>query len=317
MIGSRKHCHACSVHCIYFMNGLHINSTLVCCERYKDVIYMHNDCVFYSNTDTMERRYNNARSYLLTRYPKDVFDENPNTNLSSAAYPWINKNFHKFYQMYHKEWDNSTAVLLELGGGPCIYPLISAVPYVAEIYHSDFVKACRDEVLLWKNKDPNAYDWSPYFKHVVHTLEGQTSPDAVAGRQEKLRGLLKDSVPCDCRADVIVPSVKTPVNIISSNHCLEICFNSLEEYVVGLRKIYNMIVPRGFFVSLTAIEISWCEYANTRYTSSYPLTVQDVQTHYQKAGFEVLLTDTFEEPLESRNVINDATGYTFIIARKT
>ena len=266
----------------------------------------------------MEHRYNDARYYLLTRNPKDVFDKKPETNLCSAmAYPWINKCFHNFYQTYHKEWDNSTAVLLELGGGPCIYPLISAVPYVAEIYHSDYVKACRDEVLMWKNKDPNAYDWSTYFKHIVQTLEGQTSPDAVIKREEKLRSLLKDSLPCDCRADTIVPSVKTPVNIISCNHCLEICFTSLEEYATGLRKIYDMIVPRGFFISLTAIEISWCEYAGNRYYSSYPLTLQDVQTNYQNAGFDVLLTDSFDEPLESRGVINNASGYSFIIAQKS
>ena len=50
--------------------------------------------------------------------------------------------------------------------------------------------------------------------------------------------------------------------------------------------------------------------------SFYSLTVQDMQAHYQKAGFEVLLIDNYEEPLETRNVINDATGYSFIIARK-
>ena len=47
------------------------------------------------------------------------------------------------------------------------------------IYHSDYVKASRDEVLLWKNKDLNAHDWSPYFKRVVQSLEGQTSPAVV------------------------------------------------------------------------------------------------------------------------------------------
>ncbi|XP_065907598.1 indolethylamine N-methyltransferase-like [Dysidea avara] len=183
-----------------------------------------------SNITPMEQVYSDTRDYLVVRYPSTAFD----SQLADMGYGWINKCYHNFYQTYHKEWDKSTAVLLEVGGGPCIYPLISAAPYVSEIYHSDYVKAFRDEVLMWKNKDPNAYDWSPYFKHIVQTLEGQTNPEAVAEQQEKLRSLLK-VVPCDLKADVVVPAIKRPVNIISSNYCLESSFNSLE-YSAAVKK---------------------------------------------------------------------------------
>ena len=268
--------------------------------------------VFYSNTNTMEQRYSDTRDYLLVRYPSTVFDNDSR----AAGYKWKNKCFHNFYQTYHKEWDNRTAVLLEVGGGPCIYPLISAVPYVAEIYHSDYVKACRNEVLMWKSKDPNAHDWSPYFKHVVQSLEGQTNPDAVIERQEKLRSLLKDVVPCDLKADVVVPAVKGPVNLISSNFCLESSFDSLEEYAVALKKLHDMLVPKGFFVSQALLGNTWYNLVDVKYYTSFSLSLQEAQTHYEQAGFEVVHTEMYDKPLSTRNINDDATGYGFFVAQK-
>jgi len=263
----------------------------------------------------MIERYKDARSYLQVRYP-DVFTEGSWSARTKHKYVWFLQCFHQFYQTYNKEWDNTTAVLLEAGGGPCIHPLISAAPYVAEIYHSDYIEANREEVVMWKNNDPNAYNWSPYFRHVVRTLEGQTSHDAVVEREEKLRSVLKGSAPCDFKAEVVVPSVKTPVNIVSSNLCLDVCFESLEEYTNGLKKVYNILLPKGFFVSISGLDLSWCKYGDKIYSSSYPLSLEDIQAHYKGAGFNILHTDKFEEPLETRNILNDSVGCSFIIAQK-
>jgi len=97
-----------------------------------------------------------------------------------------------------------------------------------------------------KNKDPNAYDWSRYFKHVVNTLEGQSSPDAVTKHEDTLRKVLKDAVFCDVKADVIIPSVLAKVNIITSNFCLDSACGSMNGYVSTLEKIYQMLAPKGF-----------------------------------------------------------------------
>jgi len=76
---------------------------------------------------------------------------------------WGLTTIHNFYKEFHTEWDNSSASLLEFGSGPYIHTLISAAPYISQIYHSDYLIQCRNEALLWKNKDPKAYDWFPYF----------------------------------------------------------------------------------------------------------------------------------------------------------
>jgi len=269
----------------------------------------------YSHTESMIERYKDARSYLQVRYP-DVFVEGSQSAHTKREYLWLLQCFHQFYQTYNKEWDNTTAILLEAGGGPCIYPFICAAPYVSEIYHSDYIEANREEVVMWRNNDPNAYDWSPYFRHVVQTLESQTSRDAVLKREERLRSVLKGSAPCDFTVEDVVPSVKTPVNIVSSNFCLDICFESLEEYIHGLKKVYNMLFPKGFFVSMSTLGLSWCKYGDNIYSSSYPLLPEDIQAHCKEAGFNILHTDKFEIPLETRNIYNDSVGYSLIIAQK-
>jgi len=159
----------------------------------------------------MEQGYGNSRAYLISRYPTTIFE----VDQTSVMTPWNILCYHNFYQQFHAEWDTSSAVVVDVGGGPCIYPHISAAPYVAEIYHTDYVQSCRDEVLMWKNTNPNAYDWSAYFKHVVNTLEGQSDPKAVEERKERICKILKDVLPCDVKAEVIVLTLSVNANIIT------------------------------------------------------------------------------------------------------
>ena len=107
--------------------------------------------------DVMGECYNDSRSYLISRYPATLFE----VDQPSVMTPWNVLCYHRFYQQFHTEWDASTTILLDIGGGPCIYPYISAAMHVAGIYHTDYVKSCRDEVLMWKSNDPNVMTGLP------------------------------------------------------------------------------------------------------------------------------------------------------------
>ena len=271
----------------------------------------------------MAECYGDAKRFLVERYPPNPwpFDETtpgaPGSLLSTLSF----KFFHNFYQKYHQEWDSSTAVLLDVGGGPCIYPHISAVPYVAEIYHTDYMKSMCDEVLLWKNKDPTAFNWSPYFKHIVQDLEGQTNPDAVTEREDKLRSILSTGL-CDVKADVVVPSLNKPVDILSTSFCLTGCYECREEYVLILKKLYDIIAPKGFFICQEALGSNWVKFGEIRYEKPWfkkgikPLSLDDAKKSFQEAGFDVLNVDQWDKPMTMRNIISDCTGYGYFIAQK-
>ena len=263
----------------------------------------------------MEERYNDTKKYLRIHYPMNVFEDNASVTSTSLLIPWTAQCFHNFYQQYQKEWDNSTALLLEVGGGPCIYSYVSAVPYVAKIIHSDYVKANLDEVSMWKNKDPDAFDWSPYFKYVIQKLEGRTSHNAILEREKKLRDLLT-TIPCDLKADVVAPAVDKPVDILSSNFCLATSADNLEEYKIWLKKFYDMVVSKGFFVSLTSIGLTWYKFDDLVYHASPSLSLEDVKQHYKEAGFDVVRAKLWSKPMKLRNTENDTEGFAFVIARK-
>lgn len=262
--------------------------------------------------DSMEDRYSDARSYLISRYPATIFEENQTQIMTT----WNVLCYHKFFQQFHTEWNTSTAVLLDVGGGPCIYSHICAAPYVAEIYHSDYVKACRNEVLLWKNNDPNAYDWSSYFRHIVNTLEGQSSSDAVTRREDALRKVLKDVIFCDVKADLIVPAISTKVNIITCNFCLDSTCGSMDGFVSALQKIYQMLTPNGFLVMLFSLGCSWYKLDGTKYFTGYTLSIEETEAHLKKAGFVLRYAECKEKALSGRNINNDTTGQAFVVAQK-
>ncbi len=58
--------------------------------------------------------------------------------------------WHEFYQEHRSEFSDSSS-LLEFGGGPTLYSLISASKYVNSITFADYAESNRNEIIDWKN----------------------------------------------------------------------------------------------------------------------------------------------------------------------
>ena len=87
-----------------------------------------------------------------------------------AVHPFFMECHHGFYSKYHQNWNNETARVLEYGGGPVVYYLSCAAPYVREIVFAEYLESCRAEVQLWREKDPASHDWTPYFRSATLLL---------------------------------------------------------------------------------------------------------------------------------------------------
>ena len=61
------------------------------------------------------------------------------------------KGFHSFYEKYINGTAGSKS-LLEFGGGPTVYTLISAAKYIDSITFADYSDTSRDEIRLWKDE---------------------------------------------------------------------------------------------------------------------------------------------------------------------
>lgn len=62
--------------------------------------------------------------------------------------------WHLFYEEHGKDLDPSKAHLLEFGGGPTIWSLISATPNFCDITFADFAQSNRAEVEMWRDNKP-------------------------------------------------------------------------------------------------------------------------------------------------------------------
>ena len=241
-----------------------------------------------------------------------MFEENQ----EKFMVPWDMQCYHRFFETFREEWDNSNALLLQLGAGPCIYDLISAAPYVTEIYHSDYLESCCNEVLLWRNKDPKAYNWSPYFRYVVNTLEGKVGPHAVAEREKILRHVIKDSFTWDVnQSPIILPRFLKFPDIISTSCCLEFVTSSKDRYIAVVKEIFGLLKPKGFLLMLSNLECSWYMVKDVK-MAGICLNEKDIEEVVKEAGFAVRFKDSSEKPLPARNINNDSTGHLFFALQK-
>lgn len=112
------------------------------------------------NTGSDYNRFFDARSYVRSRFT--VGDDGVVSDEEYQAFDL--RCYHEFYHKHRSSFDTETTRLLEFGGGPCIYSLISAAPHVKEIVFSEYLESCRNEVQLWKEKSPEAHNWKPYIR---------------------------------------------------------------------------------------------------------------------------------------------------------
>ena len=83
--------------------------------------------------------------------------------------------------------------------------VISAARTASEIVLSDLAESNLEALRKWLRRDAEAFDWSPYFDHVVQTLEGKGEEEA-REREERLREIAKDVAYCNIEED---PPIRT------------------------------------------------------------------------------------------------------------
>ena len=256
-----------------------------------------------------------ASTYLTRRFTASngIVDE------ERGVQPFYLQCYHHFYQTFSHTWDPTHAKLLELGGGPVIYPLISAAPFVSEITFADYAEESLELVRLWIRGDPKAHNWTPYFDHVVETLEGKVGESQ--SRQESLRGKIRKLVSCDIRKEdpshVVEPSDQLETfDIVSFNLCAEAVCTSVEDYQRTLSRLGKLVSLHGYLTTLVSLEESW--YVNEGgKTFVLHLTKEQVKTCLQNAGFTVKFCDTFRIPEKSQGILNDCKGIMFAAATRT
>src|SRR5260221_3959966 len=70
---------------------------------------------------------------------------------------------HEAYACIFTEMD--TARILEFGGGPTLYQLISAAKYPVTIDFSDYLDGNLREIQIWLQNQPGMFSWDDYIQY--------------------------------------------------------------------------------------------------------------------------------------------------------
>ena len=266
----------------------------------------------------MEHKPSVDAGYYLKRRFSDPTDK------ERGAQPFYLRSIHNFYQKFSGFWNTGSAKLLEYGGGPVIYSLISAAPFVSEVTFADYQQTNIDEVLAWKNCSKGHHDWTPYFKYVISQLEGNDSDEGVVQRQDELRAKCKEFLCGNLLAKNVLSSDSEPsdgfyekFDIVSSNFCCDVVATDVKEYQSYVQSVGELVKPGGFIISLVSLEESYwhTSYSDERLFHLY-LTKDDAEKAYSEAGFDIVYTDIHYLPESAHDILNDAKAIMFIGGQK-
>ena len=249
-----------------------------------------------------------VETYLSARY--SCIDDWDETTL---------KGLHKFYSN-----GVSGLKIFEIGCGPVIVHQISAAPYASEIVLSDLVDSNLEAVQLWLDKNPNAHDWTQYFRYVLQTLEGK-GEEEVAKRESQLRSVIKAVIPCDITKDPLLPpGYEGPYDVVLESLALASVGNKDADLVAALTRISKLIKPGGRFISKTvlvegATAPSWLHtypVGDSNFTVM-SISEEQLRSALKRAGFSNITVDKSAPQVSTTERIGAAyLGCSFVTALK-
>ena len=187
----------------------------------------------------------------------DKFDPKAYLKNYSQVKPYSEFSLGCFHEFWSKMAKRNSRVL-DFGGGPAVYDLISATPYAEEIIFAEYSQENRKEVAAWRERSRDAHDWSPYFKFVVQRLEGKGSEEALI-REAELRKKITHILPCDISLEDPVkwPSTWTSqldsFDVVTTSFCIEAAVKTETEYRNAIAKLRKYLKPGGYLVMHSSI----------------------------------------------------------------
>ena len=210
------------------------------------------------------------------------------TNYLQEYYSQIgseNRELLKFFAEAYQDVP-AQATMLEFGGGPSLYSLITAAKIAKEIHFSDFLGKNIEEVRSWKNLSKRRFMWRNFFKEAIF-LEGdmEVDNDKIHQRERLLRKKLSRFLLCDAfEENPIGPEYRNYYDVVSTNFVAESITSSLKVWEKLIGNICSTLKPGGSLI-MTAIQGAKYYYVNGRYFHAASITEIDLLRALIKQGF--------------------------------
>ena len=216
---------------------------------------------------------------------------------------------HEFFSSEKFDKDKPIKVL-EYSCGPVISNVIEAAGFNSEIVLAAYTEQSRTAIQQWIDRDPSAWDWSPYFKFIIETLEGKDEIE-VQNREESLRKAIKAVVPCDITKDPpIAKGFEGPYDVLMSMLAFESGCTSRADYRAAIQKITPLLKIGGYFLIHTTIRnhdgLGFYHVGPTKFIDVC-LSLQFVLSTLEESGFTDIKYNVLPEKESTEIQNNDTT----------
>lgn len=190
-----------------------------------------------------------------------------------------------FFEMVYSALP-SFETLLEVGGGPTIYQIMSAYKKAKKIIFSEYVKSNRDFVMETLQKD-SLFNWDKYWKF-IYMLRGEELDDnKLKKSKDELNAKIKDIVPCDVFNEDAGVNNKAyeKFDVVSSNFVAESISRNEREYTWIMEKITSKIKKGGYLVMTALKNARFYKVGNEKFLA-YPLTDEFLVMYLPTLGYK-------------------------------
>lgn len=245
--------------------------------------------------DQIEIDYNkksfNPRVYLNEYY----------TSLSKE-----NKELLRWFNNFYKNYECKK--ILEVGGGPTIYQLISASKHVKSIIFTDCLVANLREVNKWIGNDSDY--WDKFIQYTL-SLEGiDPTKSNLSERKDLIRSKINKVTPLDIGD--FRKEFSNQFDVVQSIFCLEAATNDISELERMLTNIFSYLKRGGKF-NLVVIEGAKYYKLGDKYLPAIYFDKDLIKKYLSEVGFKV---NKIKKIRSDNSGVSGYTGILFIEASK-
>lgn len=204
--------------------------------------------------------------------------------------------------------------LLDFGGGPTIYPLISAVGRVDEVHFSDYLHANLQEVRKWLSNDPKAFDWREFVRKAIEIeTEAPCSEADVTRREGEVRSLVTRLMRCDASRTPPIEGHQRPYDVVVTNFCAESATSDRWQWRAFVTNIVSLLKPGGVLI-MSALKGAGSYAVGSRRFPAVDIAEDDLIELLEETGFQPKQIELRSVPADRPS--RDYDGLMLAVARK-
>ena len=202
--------------------------------------------------------------------------------------------------------------VLEVGSGPTLHSVAAIAPHANEIHLADYVPANLDEIFLWLDHRPEAFNWHPFIEVALTKAGLPATPEAVEQRAAEMRDKVTRLLVCDVLQPEPLEEKSEPYDLVLAPHCTDVAATTLQQWFQVMQNVTTLVKPRGWlFIAVTTGTTH--NTVGTRVFNCVDLTDDDIYQGYVQAGYDPNTYMIAKIPADHKY---EFTGICYAIAQK-